>query len=316
MGFFSTLFGSSKPSENHQFDTLRDDGVRAMQMGEVKYAEKCFKAALQIKHDTQTVSYLAETYLRMQDFDNALPYLKEIAEAETDTFELRILLAQTQGELKQYQDELATCQLILSTDPNEPRALYLSAEAEHGLHDDLQAIVHLTQCLSLREDFQRALQLRAEILGSMGQWNEALTDIDALLKLNDDHEDFIILHAKACAYLGRTDEAQNNLIRVRELNPFNQEAILHLGSLYEQTGQRDKALTLYDEAIELLPQFAAAYKARGGVKHALKDDAGAAKDLKKALELDPEKAIELDGEYSTIENKMNNAYRNMNPYGF
>ena len=43
---------------------------------------------------------------------------------------------------------------------------------------------------------------------------------------------------------------------------------------------------------------------------------GAADDLKRSLELAPEKAAELDGEYTNVENQMNARYRSMNPYGF
>ena len=36
----------------------------------------------------------------------------------------------------------------------------------------------------------------------------------------------------------------------------------------------------------------------------------------KALTLAPEKAAEIDGSYTNVENEMNARYRQMNPYGF
>lgn len=94
-----------------------------------------------------------------------------------------------------------------------------------------------------------------------------------------------------------------DLKAVQALNPFSREAVLKLGSLYEQTAQWDKALAVYDEAINMQPKFAAAYKARGGVKNHLKDVAGAAEDLKRSLELEPELAKAVDGEYANVEMK-------------
>lgn len=150
----------------------------------------------------------------------------------------------------------------------------------------------------------------------MGQWNEALADADELVRVDPENEEYLHLRAEAHAALGRTAEAQADLETLRALNPFNESAVLLLGALYEQTTHWDKALALYDEAIDLLPGFAAAYKARGGVKHHLKDDAGAADDLKRSLELAPEMSARLDGEYTNVENEMNAKYRSMNPYGF
>lgn len=320
MGFFSSIFGSSssaaEKSTDSKYTTLCDDGVRAMQMGELPYAEKCLTAALELKRELKTVGFLAEVYLRMRDNEKALPLLQEMSASEADTLEVDLLLAQTQGQLSQFEEERATCAKILQQHGDEARALYLAAEADHGLHDDFMAIAHLTQCLALREDYVEALYLRAEVLKGMGQWNEVLADAEALVKADGENEKFLLLRAEAYVALAKVDEAVADLKAVQSLNPFSDEAVLRLGSIYEQTSQWDKALALYDEAIELRPDFAAAYKARGGVKNHLKDAAGAAEDLKRSLELAPEKGKDLDGEYTNIENEINDRYKRMNPYHF
>lgn len=316
LGLLSSIFGSGKLTENNKFEILRDDGVRAMQMGEFQYAEKCFTAALELQSDLKTTGFLAEVYLHMQNYNAALPLLEKLVNSEANTYELSLLLAQTQGELLLFADERNTCRDLLNKQTNEPRALYLAAEADHGLDDNLTAIVHLTQCLSAEPNFLRAMQLRANILSDMGQWKEACDDADALVEKQPENEEYLLLQANCQQALGNHDDAINTLEKVRALNPFSQEAVIKLGAIYETTTRWDKALALYDEAIELQPDFALAYKARGGVKHHLKDDAGAAADLKRMLELAPEKASELEGTYTNVENEMQKYYRNMNPYGF
>lgn len=97
MGFFSSIFGGGQPSVENKFDTLCDDGVRAMQMGELPYAEKCLKAALDIRHELKAVSFLAEVYLRMRNYESALPLLQELTQADADNVEVALLLAQSQG---------------------------------------------------------------------------------------------------------------------------------------------------------------------------------------------------------------------------
>ena len=317
MGIFSSIFGSGNKTPDNQYDILCDDGVRAMQMGEFPYAEKCLTAALEIKRELRIVGILAEVYLHMENYDKALPLLQEMVKsAEGDTLEVELLLAQTQGKTQAYAEEQTTCETVLAKHEGEPRALYLLAEAEHGQHNDFMAIAHLTQCLTKEPQYQQALLLRAEVLKAMGQWAEVKADVEALVGLDAENVGYLMLRAEAYAALGETDKAIADLQAVQSLNPFSQEAVLKLGSIYEQTSQWDKALALYDEAIALQPEFAAAYKARGGVKNHLKDVNGAAEDLKRSLELAPEKAKEVDGEYTNVENEMQERYKRMNPYGF
>lgn len=316
MSFLNTLFGKGPSNKASQFEILRDDGLRAMQMGEMPYAEKCLLAALQLREDAQTQSYLAEVYLRMERHDQALPLLETLAKQADAPVDVRLLLAQTQGELKLWADERTTCQALQEELPDDARVLYLLAEAEYGLDDAFGSIAHLTQSLELRPDYRHPRWLRAQILADMKQWNEVLADVQPLVESDAENASYLMLRAEALASLQQPEAAVQDLEQVLSLNPYQREAVLALGALYEQGSRWDKALALYDEAIELQPDFAAAYKARGGVKLHLKDELGAAEDLKRTLELAPEKAAGLSGEYTNVENEFNAQYRRMNPYGF
>lgn len=324
MGFLQRLFGgeASAPADREErdtarrFRTLRDDGVRARNMGELPYAVRCFTEALAICDDLETRSYLAEVHLRMQDYDKALPLLHQLAQAEPDNVEIALLKAQAEGRTGQHEAMRATCDAILAARPDEHRALYLAAEAAHGLSDDFTAIALLTRAVQAEPGYAAARLLRARILAGMGQYAEVTEDVEALRADGADSEEILLLHAEALAATGHTEEALVAYDAVRRANPFSHEAVARLGALYEQTGRRAEALQLYDEAIELMPDFAEAYRLRGGVRLALNDKAGAADDLKRSLELNPEAAAALEGEFTNVENRMAERYRNMNPYGF
>ena len=50
MGLFSSLFGGNKKTEEEKnFDILKYDGIRAMRIGKLAYALKCFEEATAIK---------------------------------------------------------------------------------------------------------------------------------------------------------------------------------------------------------------------------------------------------------------------------
>ena len=58
MGIFSSIFGGSKtPEENKEknFDILKYDGIRAMNIGKLTYALKCLEEATAIREDLETM---------------------------------------------------------------------------------------------------------------------------------------------------------------------------------------------------------------------------------------------------------------------
>lgn len=330
MGFFSSLFGS-KPTpdssirkepedlewqKQHDFVTLRDDGIRAMQMGEFRYAARCLKTALEISHEEKVVGILAEVYLRMNQPSEALPLLEEMVEEDDTNFEIRLLLAQTQGQVALYADEQTTCLALLEQKPEEPRALFLLSEAEYGLDLAEKALTHLNLSLQLRPEYCRARLLRATILEQFERREDALSDVETLLDVDPDHEDYLLLRAKILSGLSRYGEAIADYEHVRGVNPFGYEAVLNLGSLYEQMADFPKALSLYDEAVDLHPEYAPVYKARGTLRAQLNDAEGAAQDFQRMRELTSEDEAAEQGDFTTAQNQINARYKNMNPFGF
>lgn len=329
MSFLKKLFGTNENPSPEQlaakaeqqrerdFNTLRDDGVRAMKMGEFPYAQKCFDAALEIHaDDAVTLSYLAEVLFRLSQFERAESVLNGLAETEPDNANILVLLARSQGQQGNYAAMRSTLDRVPACNRENPGVLYYTAEADFHISEHLPAIAALTRAIEARPDFAEARLLRAKVLLAMGQAKEALDDTSALIHTEEPDEEALLLHATAQAGTEQMPEAIQTLQRLHTINPFNGEAIALLGTLLTRESRWDAALALYDEAIELQPDFAEAYKLRGAVKYHLHDEAGAAEDLKRSLELSPESAREVDGEYSTMENRLNDHFRSLNPYGF
>ncbi len=307
MGLFKKFFCAAQVAaddegekkENRKFQTLRDDGVRAMRMGETKFATQCFEEALEINaSDIQTIGFLAEARLRMQNYIEALPLLITLAAEQPDNFEIQLLLTQVQGKTGDYEAMHRSVSGLLASHANDARVPYMAAESAHGKGDDFAAIAFLTQAIALHEDYVEARHLRAEILAEMGQWREVLEDTAVLTKLFPDNDEFWVMHGNALTNIGNIETVEIAYTQAMANNPFNREAVLSLGRLFEQTSRLDKALVLYDEVIEAQPDFAEIYKQRGGVKHRLHDYIGAADDLKRALEINPDLVANFEGLHS------------------
>lgn len=79
--------------------------------------------------------------------------------------------------------------------------------------------------------------------------------------------------------------------------------MLKEAAAYEESGQLDLALRIYNVALELLPDAAAEARAkvlllRGRLNYRLKNPQGAMDDLRQALDLDATLAEALTGEFS------------------
>ena len=329
MGFFKKLFGSSDAAtltaateadarqDDRRFDMLIDNGVRALQMNEVCMAAPYLEQAHALRpDDRRAASLLAEVHLRRQDHAAALPLLRMLAETDGDDMQVLMLLADTEGKAGQYDAMQATAATLLDRCGDDPRSHYLAAVAAHGTQNDFEAIAQLCIALNAEEGYRQARQLRAEVLGSMGQWQEALADTAVLAADAEATDEERLLHARALAATGQADDALQVIADVLEANPFCREAFLLRGSIYEQQALWDKALETYDEACNEVEGFGEAYLRRGAVKRHLHDDAGAADDMKTYLRLCPQAAQALEGDFTNIENLMNDRYRRLNPYQF
>lgn len=305
-----------KPSESNNYAILHDDGIRAMKMGEVRYAEKCFAQALALQDDLQMVKLLAEARIRLQDFEGAQPLLERVAEAEPENADVYFILAQTYGILGQYEKMEDVANQLLGSYPENPHVLYLYGEACHYLGENSPAITYLSKALELQPRYSAPRLLRAQIFVSKSEYNKALEDANVLTELDAENEDFLLLKADALAGNGQAEAAEAAYESLLALNPFCQEGVLHCADFYRSTARYEKALQVCNEAIELEPDFALAYQLRSDIKKDMNDEAGAAEDLRKSLDLQPKEGASADGEFTTVENKMAERYRNMNPYGF
>ncbi|MEG1579719.1 MAG: hypothetical protein RR386_00465 [Bacteroidaceae bacterium] len=323
MGFLKSIFGGKQEPESvatpvdSKFQTLKFDGVRARNMGEFPFAVRCFHEALSLQpSDLETKSYLAEAYMRVAQPEKAYPLFLELTQNEPDNVPLWIMLAQAAEQNSDWTAMQEACEHVVKQNPDNAVAHYLFAKAYDGQKDDFQAIAQLTTALVLEAHFELALLLRAQLLLRMNQYAEAEKDVDVLLQNAEPSEETLLLKGDLRHAVTDMEGAAMYYQQAIEVNPFSSDAILKCGGLYVETNQLDKALHLYDEAIANQPNFAAAYQQRGGVKRMLKDELGAVDDLKRSLELAPEALAEVEGEFTNVENRIEEEYKARNPYGF
>ena len=308
MGIFSSLFGGNKKTENNKeknFDILKYDGIRAMRIGKLTYALKCFEEATALQEDLETMQHQANCYIRVNRMDDARKLMTRITEIASD----QPLVFQSLASLCYMQEDYTSmneaCQKALALNDHDPATYFLAAKASLGMSNGIQAIAMLTKAIMLNEEFVEAYQMRAEVLWQMRQAKDANEDIEKLLSMNPEDESALLLKGEILAVSGEEKKAMELIDQVLALNTFNEKDYILKGSYFLAKQEYDKAIGVYDEALEINPNFAQAYHERGRVKLAKGDKEGSMEDMKKAIEMAPENGANISGEYNNFEQQKN-----------
>ncbi len=292
MNIFKKLFGSREetPTENktdseaRDFDVLKYDGVRAMRTGQTDYAVKCFTHALELKDDLEIRDYLSQVYVNTNRLPEAYDQLQQIGEACPDNIAVFIRMARVAYMMEDYKAMGEAAEKAMLIDRDNAEVNYLYAQSCSGMGDVINTIALLTKAITIDPDYVEAYLLRGDTLLKMGDKNGATDDADALLNKVPENEDALLLKA-------RVENAKGN---------------------------KEEAMTWYGKVIDANPFRIEAYKERGAIHYERGESQAATEDMQKVLELEPEKAADVNGEFSAegIENKINKKYKEMNPYGF
>ena len=275
MGFFKSFF-SGKPAnpeeekqKNNQknFEIFKYDGMRAQRMGRADYAIKCFTEALALQEDFETMGYLAQVYIQSNELDEARKLLERMIRTEPEHTSTLLTLANVCYMQEDYAAMAEAAKKAIAIEEGNAMAHYLLGKADNGQNDGIMCIAHLTKAIVLKDDFTEARLLRAE----------------ALTKMH-----------------GAEAEAEADYLHITELNPFNEQAFLYLGQLYIVQKKLTEAIALFDEAIELNPDFAQAYHERGRAKLLNGDKEGSMEDMKRGLELNPKELLDFNGQYGNL----------------
>ena len=284
MNILKVLFGNntenSKEAEqseaSKQFDILKYDGVRALRTGQWKQAIDCFNYALGMREDPECRDYLSQALLHNDNIAEARQQLEKLGTLAPDNAQVWIRMAQTDFALDDYDRMIEDCEKALTLTGDNSDIYYYLGRAYMGKKETEKAIEMFGKSLAANEQNISSRLTRAGIMLDEGKLDEATADSKWLTENAGEMEETVLLKARIEAAGGQTEQALSSYDRAVELNPFSPEALRERAALRKKVG----------------------------------DEAGAADDLAALRELTPENHEE------DIEQKMNETYRNANPYGF
>lgn len=286
MGFLKSLFGGAEETpeqieerqKENDFDVLRTDGQRANRMGQYEYAIRCYRKALEIKEDLEVRDYLAHALIHNNELDAAIEELKILQQAEPDNLQIALLMTNVYYMLEDYKSMLAVLDVFngeMELSDSKELICYWRARAFLGLEDNESAIEMLDKAITEKANFWDAYLLRGQTYLKEGKTEESEKDADFLINEVGEQEETLLMKARIEVKKGEDRVALENYYKVIEANPFSID------------GFRERAM----------------------LRKKLGDEVGAQEDFE-ALD-----GINKINPQQNIEDKINQQYKSIDPYG-
>ncbi|MDR2498983.1 MAG: tetratricopeptide repeat protein [Tannerellaceae bacterium] len=287
---FKSLFSTpeEKPEDEKQFEIFKYDGIRAMHIGQVDYAIRCFEEALKIKHEPETATFLMNAYSHSHRTDEALQVAQLAVEIDATNLNARLNRATLLFQSNRYDEALEDCRYILENDASNPLVYLLAGRVNLALADYEAAIGVLTEAIAIREDLPDAYLFRAEAYYESGRLADACADADKLIELAPEEEAGFLLKGRICEKTEDTALALECYDRALNLNPYSRDTAKLTALALLRDNKADEAIAFLNETLELIPDFAYGYSLRAEAKRLAGDadgaeaDDAAAKDISEA----------------------------------
>ncbi|TDB94097.1 tetratricopeptide repeat protein [Nonomuraea longispora] len=197
----------------------------------------------------------------------------------------RAQLLSALGRGKEALDDYAAA---IAVDPAFPDYYLERGNLLFGLGRHEEALADFERAMRAGPPLPEAHYNRAELRTVRGDVEGALADLGRVIELDPSYVDAYINRAGLLAACGRDEEAGQDVRAGLALAPGNPHLLTVLGQLETSAGRLAEARVALDLAIEQAPRLAAAWGNRGVLRFAAGDARGAADDLSRAVELQPQ----------------------------
>lgn len=200
---------------------------------------------------------MAETYLRLRNFDRAESLVATIAKADPDDMQVLLLrgaIAAERGDRRAAKLLYDRAVTLNSSNPNVyfQRALFNLSVEDPEMRKSLlpDVLLDLEQVTKLRPGLVTAWTKRYLLLRESGRRDEAIAVIRAAIDANRESDDLRLILIKDLAISGKILEMQNELLRAAGEREAEQRWLRLGARILSQPG-----IERYREAAELLERF-------------------------------------------------------------
>ena len=245
--------GMNLPSEQQQ---VLDRALHFHNSGKVGEAEKLYRSLLE-EHPQQAdaLHYLGVIGLQFGRFDEAVSLIQRAVDARPGYVDAFINLGYGLTALGRYQEAVEQLERALATCPASAAVV---AQIRHSLADTLLKMGRPNDALrEIRKAVSEgapsiAMQMSmANILLAAGQVDDAIQCVDEVLKAQPEMAQVRSNLARILHQSGRLAEAIGHYEELLVQEPGNVEGHFRLGVVFQDLGEKDKALAAFRNAVRL-----------------------------------------------------------------
>lgn len=251
-----------------------------------------------------TKNFLGRYQHAIADYDKALQLKPDYAEAYDGRGSAKNLLGRNQEAVADYNE-------AIRLKPDYVHAYYHRGHANATLKKYEEALADYNKVIDLQPNYAKVYNRRGSLQLNLGHYKKAVTDYSEAIqlinsgevKLDSNRENSISLILKDSEFgeaevyynrgvakfaLGEFAEALTDYNEAIQLKPDYADAYHNRGVVKIQLKQLNKALADFDEAIRIKPDYAEAYNSRGIAKLLLSKINEAIADFGEAIRINPE----------------------------
>lgn len=195
--------------------------------------------------------------------------------------------AKTNMEIADYSAVISLCDKALKINKNLPEAYSFRGNAKYELEEYDEAVDDFSAAIDKEPEVSEHYYDRSWAYHYMDKDDEAILDINKAIELNPQISYYYYDKGRFEYWLDRYREAIVSLTKGIELKPTENKYIFR-ANCYMELGEFDFALSDYNSAIKIDPEFATAYYRRGILYKRTEQLKKAEEDFLKALELNEE----------------------------
>lgn len=230
-------------------------GQRAIQLGQLNRAEKCYIDILKIGPDIiEAKNALAYIYTSTQQHEKAVAQLKVILGTQPNDSNAHHNLANNLFELQNYDEAIQHYQTAIKLNPNFVDSQTLCGIAYRKLKNYELAIQHFNQALKLDNTNAKAFHAMGMTYAEMEDYSQAVRCLETAVQLMPKNEEFNLGLGSVLEKAGREHDADIQYHHTCSHFPNYLDAFVLYGNLLSKNRFFYEALECFSHAHQLSPE--------------------------------------------------------------
>lgn len=217
-------------------------------------AVEVYKTLFEESQDPAAANRLSLLYLKEGHYEQAIPLLQFLEEADPEDMNVKVKLGLVQMEMKHFDQAIVIFKKILQKNPDSDRIHYYLGSLYEEIHKPELAVVEFKSIEPRSRLFQDGVLHAGFLLKQLGKLDEARKWVQDATEKTPKNPALYIFEANL-------EEESKNLLNAEEILekasrdfPNDERILYYLGAIYDHQGKTDKSLHQMEMILGINPK--------------------------------------------------------------